>query len=82
MFSLILCTSLLLSVSLSISLSLSLSLSLHPSHSLYLHLTPLSPSFRCVTNVLNSPNYTMRATFFYVLGLIGRNQKGVRQLAR
>lgn len=36
----------------------------------------------CVYNVLHNPNYALRATFFYAIGLISRNQKGVRQLSR
>ena len=36
----------------------------------------------CVQGALTAPNYSLRATLFYTLGLIGRSPKGARQLAR
>jgi Rapamycin-insensitive companion of mTOR, domain 5 len=52
---------------------------LHCARFLFIHILIF---ISCVANVVNCPNYTLRATFFYVLGLVGRNQKGIRQLAR
>lgn len=36
----------------------------------------------CVDRVLNCPNYSMRGTYFYVLGLVSRSQRGCARLQK
>jgi hypothetical protein len=36
----------------------------------------------CIQGAVQSGNYSLRGTFFHVLGLVGRSVKGARQLAR
>jgi len=49
----------------------------------YNEITIIMPTFVewCISNVLSSPNFALRGTYFHVLGLISRSKKGARKLA-
>jgi hypothetical protein len=43
----------------------------------------LDPGFVefCIQNICYNPNFSLRGTFFYALGLISRNMKAIRKLS-